>query len=103
MAERALRKRCGHCNQNVVIPVYKRHKNLYYDAKLNQWSTIGSDILSSDEEFGGNSSDDEFCNPNDDSFMWQDTDEDVQGSVVNGTCIRIIFLVVNYNLQLHVL
>lgn len=94
MAERALRKRCGHCNQNLVIPVYKRHKDLYYDSKLNQWSTIDSDILSSDEEFGGDPSDDtEFCNPAD-SFMRQDTDEDddgllldVQGSVMNGMCI----------------
>ena len=94
MAERALRKRCGHCNQNLVIPVYKRHKDLYYDSKLNQWSTIDSDISSSDEEFDNPSHDDDesACNSmDDDGFMQPDEDDDgllldVQGSVVNGMC-----------------
>ena len=28
---------CQHCCQNLTYPVYKKHKEEYYDAKSKQW------------------------------------------------------------------
>ena len=32
------RKRCGHCDELLTIPVYKKHKGLFYDRKNRQWN-----------------------------------------------------------------
>ena len=32
------RKRCGHCDELLTIPVYKKHKDLFYDRKNRQWN-----------------------------------------------------------------
>ena len=32
------RKRCGHCNELLTNPVYKKHKDLFYDRKNRQWN-----------------------------------------------------------------
>lgn len=87
MAEKVSRKRCGHCHQNLVIPVYKRHKDLYFDCKLNRWST--TDVLSSDEELDNPMDYHDYVDAADsladsDSFVGDDLLPDMQGSVQNG-------------------
>ena len=32
------RKRCGHSDKLLTIPVYKKHKDLFYDRKNRQWN-----------------------------------------------------------------
>ena len=49
MADTRNRKRCGHCYQNLLLPVYKRHRDRYYDIDTRTWSTIDDGIISSDE------------------------------------------------------
>ena len=44
------RKRCGHCDQYLTPRVYKRHKNLYYDASRKEWNRLESSGGSEDEE-----------------------------------------------------
>lgn len=32
------RKRCGHCDQYLTVPVYKRHKSLYFNISTCSWT-----------------------------------------------------------------
>ena len=32
------RKRCPHCQESLTIPVYKKHKSLYFDTKNRKWT-----------------------------------------------------------------
>ena len=34
----AKRKRCLHCNELLTVPVFKKHKDLFYDPKNRQWN-----------------------------------------------------------------
>ena len=49
------RKRCGHCDELLTLPVYKRHKTLYYSSESRLWRRIES----SGEESAGESMVDE--------------------------------------------
>ena len=42
------RKRCGHCDELLSLPVYKRHKLWYYNDTNGTWKTAGGNV-SSDE------------------------------------------------------
>ena len=50
----ALRKRTRyryHCRESVIYLVYKRHKEEFYDARANKWTTVdGREEDSSDDE-----------------------------------------------------
>ena len=50
----ALRKRtrfCYHCRESVTYLVYKRHKEEFYNAHVNKWTTVdGREEDSSDDE-----------------------------------------------------
>lgn len=44
------RKRCGHCDELLTVPVYKRHKRLYYDSDNKRWNRPESSGEESAEE-----------------------------------------------------
>lgn len=44
------RKRCGHCDELLTPRVYKRHKDLYYDASMKKWDRLESSGESEPEE-----------------------------------------------------
>ena len=33
------RKYCSHCNEFLTLPVFKRHKDDYYDSNTRSWRT----------------------------------------------------------------
>ena len=43
------RKLCGHCDQSLLLPVYKQHRDRYYDVDAQAWSRVDDGIISSDE------------------------------------------------------
>ena len=36
-AKSAKRKRCGHCDQLLTLPVFKRHKERHYNTATKRW------------------------------------------------------------------
>ena len=44
------RKRCGHCNEDLSLPVYKRHKNLYYNSQAKTWRQESSGESEGDDD-----------------------------------------------------
>ena len=52
IASRKKRRKCGHCNELLMLPVYKRHKALYFEDKTGLWatSTESPPALKSDDE-----------------------------------------------------
>ena len=37
------RKLCPYCNESLTLPVFKKHKDLYYDVKTKRWTARASD------------------------------------------------------------
>ena len=52
IASRRKRRKCGHCNELLMLPVYKRYKALYFEDQTSLWatSTESSPALKSDDE-----------------------------------------------------
>ena len=70
------RKHCGHCNEDLSLPVYKRHKNLYYNSQAKTWR----------QESSGESEGD------DDESLFLDLDSSVDGSYLLNSQVSLKFI-----------
>ena len=44
------RKRCGHCDELLTLPVYKRHRDLYFNKIQKEWKQAKLEIVDSEDE-----------------------------------------------------